>query len=124
MLIGLGPRPEEVAQFVVASTEPFRRSWALKPPHRLVTALDAAVILLQPVVQVGVVSVQNVLTQFTADCPRVAVVAILVTPHVTRTLPAKIAAAMSRCSLNITSTSVPLRSMGAIQIAPCPCTLI
>ena len=46
-------RMEEVAAFIVASTEPGRRPGTFEPAHGLVSAFDAAVILLQPVVEVA-----------------------------------------------------------------------
>ncbi len=46
MLMRAGPGTEEVAQFVVASTKPVSRLWALKPTHRLISTFDATVILL------------------------------------------------------------------------------
>ena len=44
---------EEIAEFIVASTEPCRGPGTLEPAHGLVSAFDAAVILLQPVVEVA-----------------------------------------------------------------------
>jgi hypothetical protein len=41
-----GGTGEEVAQFVVTSTKPVSRWWALKPTHRLISTFDATVILL------------------------------------------------------------------------------
>jgi hypothetical protein len=46
MLMRAGPGTEEVALFVVASTKPVSRLWALKPTHRLISTVDATVILL------------------------------------------------------------------------------
>jgi hypothetical protein len=43
-----GAGTEEVTQFIVASTEPVSRSWALEPTHRLVSTFDATVILRIP----------------------------------------------------------------------------
>src|SRR3954447_10227572 len=53
VLVAAGLRAEEVAQFVVSATEPSCRSRALEAPHGPVAAFDAAVVLLQPVIQVG-----------------------------------------------------------------------
>jgi len=53
MLVGAGAEAEKVAQFIVSATEPSGGSRALEAPHGPVAAFDAAVILLQPVVQVG-----------------------------------------------------------------------
>ena len=117
MLMRAGPGTEEVAQFVVASTKPVSRSWALKPTHRLISTFDATVILLQPIVQVAAGAVLHAFTQLRPDRTRVAVVAIggyPVRDNIVTVLADwknALAAAMSRCSLNITSTSAPLRSM-------------
>ena len=47
LLMRAGAGTEEVAQFIVASTEPISRSWAFEPTHRLVSTFDTTVILLQ-----------------------------------------------------------------------------
>src|SRR4051795_6502920 len=51
MLMVAGARAENVAPFVVSPAEPGGGSGALKAPHGPVATFDAAVILLQPVVQ-------------------------------------------------------------------------
>src|SRR3954468_20188222 len=53
VLMVAGARAEKVAQLIVSVTEPGGRSGALEAPHGPVSAFDAAVILLQPVGQVG-----------------------------------------------------------------------
>src|SRR3954465_7999906 len=68
VLMVAGARAEKVAEFIVSATEPGRRSWALEAPHGSVAAFDAAVILLQPVVQVGAGPVPHILAQLGADC--------------------------------------------------------
>lgn len=52
MLVVVGPGAEEVAQFVVSSADPSRRSRAFEAAHGPVAALDAAVILFDQVVHV------------------------------------------------------------------------
>src|SRR3984957_2056114 len=52
LLIGSGAGTEEVAQLVVGATEFASRSWALEPAHRTVAAFDAAMILLQSVIEI------------------------------------------------------------------------
>src|SRR4051794_30190616 len=52
-LVVAGARAEEIAQFIVSPAEPSRRSRALEAPHGPVSAFYAAVVLLQPVIQVG-----------------------------------------------------------------------
>ena len=71
-----GAGTEEVTQFIVASTEPVSRSWALEPTHRLVSTFDATVILLQSIVQVAAGAVLHAFTQLGPDRTRIAVVAI------------------------------------------------
>jgi hypothetical protein len=41
MLMCTGAGTEEVAQFIVASTEPVSRSRTLEPTHRLIATFDA-----------------------------------------------------------------------------------
>src|SRR3954463_4083931 len=76
MWMGAGAGTEKVAQFIVSATEPGGRSGALEAPHGPVATLDAAVILLQPVVQVGAGPVPHALAQLGADRAGVAVVAV------------------------------------------------
>src|SRR5215211_7133340 len=75
VLVVAGTRAEEVAQFIVSATDPSRRSRTFGPPHGPVSAFDAAVILLQPVIQVATGPVPHILAQRGADRPRVTVVA-------------------------------------------------
>src|SRR4051794_22028529 len=53
VLVMAGAEAEKVAQFIVSPAEPGGRSRAFEAPHGPVAAFDAAVILLQPVVQVA-----------------------------------------------------------------------
>src|SRR5215213_6269270 len=53
-----------------------RPIWALEAPHGPVAAFDAAVVLLQPVVQVGTGPVPHTLAEFGPDRAGVAVVAV------------------------------------------------
>src|SRR5215212_8798903 len=53
VLVVAGVRAEEVAEFIVSPAEPGGRSGAFEAPHGPVSAFDAAVVLLQPVIQVG-----------------------------------------------------------------------
>src|SRR3954453_20830697 len=76
MLMGAGAETEEVAQFIVSPAEPGGRSGALEAPHGPVEAFDAAVILLEPVVQLATGPVPHTLAQLGADCSGVAVVAV------------------------------------------------
>jgi hypothetical protein len=50
---GDGSGDEEVAQFIMAATEPACRSWALESAHRLVTTFEARVILFQAIVELA-----------------------------------------------------------------------
>src|SRR5215207_2033818 len=74
MLVVAGAEAEEVAQFVVSPAEPGGRSGAFEAPHGSIAAFDAAVILLQPVVQVGAGPVLHIFAEFGPDRPGVAVV--------------------------------------------------
>jgi hypothetical protein len=76
MLVLAGPGSEEVAQLIMSSTEPSRRSRALEPAHRPVSALDAAVILLDPVIHVLTGPVPNLPSQLGPDRAGIAVVAV------------------------------------------------
>jgi hypothetical protein len=76
LLMRAGAGTEEVTQFIVASTEPVGRSWALEPTHRLISTLDATVILLQSIVEVAAGAVLHASTQRRPDRTRVAVAAI------------------------------------------------
>ena len=51
---------EEVAEFIEGSAEEARRSWALEPAHRAVAAFNAAMILLQSVVEILAVAMPHV----------------------------------------------------------------
>src|SRR3954464_12517195 len=53
MLMVAGARAEEAAQFIVCATEPSGGSGAFEAPHWSVAPFDAAVVLLQPVIQVS-----------------------------------------------------------------------
>src|SRR4051794_15747241 len=76
MLMVAGARAEEAAQFIVCATEPSGGSGAFEAPHWSVAPFDAAVVLLQPVIQVSTGSVPHAFAQRGADRPGVAVVAI------------------------------------------------
>src|SRR3954447_9845196 len=76
VLVVAGARAEKVAEFIVSPAEPGGRSRALEAPHGPVSAFDAAVILLQPVIQVATGPVPHTLAQLGPDRPGVAVVAV------------------------------------------------
>ena len=50
VLVVASVRAEEVAEFVVAATEPLRRGEALEAPHPSRAPFHAAVVLLEPVI--------------------------------------------------------------------------
>jgi hypothetical protein len=93
------------------------RSWALEPTHRAIAAFDAAMILLQSVIEILVVAMPHTFAQGRPDRPWIAVVPIRGHPvgrntgDILADSKNAFAAAMSRCSLNITSTSPLERSM-------------
>src|SRR3954451_15926963 len=80
VLVVAGARAEKVAEFIVSPAEPGGRSGTFEAPHGPIAAFDAAVVLLQPVVQVGTGPVPHSLAQLGPDCPRVAVVAVRCDP--------------------------------------------
>src|SRR5829696_1715291 len=53
VLVEAGARAEEVTELIVSPAEPGGRSGAFEAPHGPVAAFDAAVVLLQPVVQIA-----------------------------------------------------------------------
>ena len=65
---------EEVAELAVLSTEVMGCLVALEASHTSDPALDAAMVLFQPVVQVGAVPVPDGLAQHAADRPGVGAV--------------------------------------------------
>ena len=101
---------KKVAELVIASTEALRGREALEPAHTSRASFYAAVVLLEPVIFVGAGSVLE------EPCPSV-VTWSGVTP-VTALAERKkaCAAAMSRCSLSMTSTRWPSRSMARYRI--------
>jgi hypothetical protein len=76
LLMGTRAGTKEITQFLVASTEPLSRSRALEPTHWLVSTFDAAVILLQSIVEIAAGAVLHGFTQLGPDRARIAVVAI------------------------------------------------
>src|ERR1700743_2938092 len=81
MLVAIGPRSEVVAEFVVASTKPGSGLAALEPSHWLVSALDAAMILLNPVVEIAAGPMARTVAEFGLDRPWVAVVPVCRDPR-------------------------------------------
>jgi hypothetical protein len=75
-LIGWGARTEKVAHLVVGTTEGASRSWALEPAHRTAVAFDAAMILLQSIVEILGVAMLYTCTQDRPDRTRITVVLI------------------------------------------------
>lgn len=112
-----GAGTEGVSAFIVPAAEPGRGSGTFEAAHRLVPAFEAPVILLQPVMEVAAGPVPHPFAELGLDRAGVAVVAVRRDPvrrHAgdrVRGAEKAFAAAMSRCSLNSTSTSAPERSM-------------
>src|SRR3954452_12379703 len=69
VLVVAGARAEKVAEFIVSPAEPGGRSGAFEAPHGSIAAFDAAVVLLQPVIQVGAGPVPHILAELGADRP-------------------------------------------------------
>jgi hypothetical protein len=76
MLVKAGTGTEEVAKLIMGPAKAASRSGAFKAAHRPISAFDATVILLNPIVQVGAGPMPNASTQFSADRARIAVVAV------------------------------------------------
>jgi hypothetical protein len=62
---------EEVYQFVVTSAEPGSGRTVLEPAHWLVSAVDTAMILFDPVVEITIGSMEHTLAEFGPDRPPV-----------------------------------------------------
>ena len=67
VLMGTSAGTKEATQFIIASTEPTCRSWALEPAHRLVTTFDATVILFQAIVEIAAGAMAHRLAQRRPD---------------------------------------------------------
>ena len=80
VLVVAGADAEKIAELIVAAAEPGSRSRALEAPHGPVSAFDATVILLQPVVQVATSSVPHTFAQLGPDRAGVTVVAVRCDP--------------------------------------------
>src|ERR1700761_9431927 len=76
LLIGLGAGTEKVTQLVVGATDFPSRSWALEPAHRTVAAFDAAMILLQSIIEILAVAMPHPCAQGRPDRTRITVVPI------------------------------------------------
>ena len=76
LLIGSGAGTEKVTQLVVDTAEFAGRSWILEPAHRTIAAFDAAVILLEPVIEIVAVAVPYACAQGRPNCAGIAVVPI------------------------------------------------
>jgi hypothetical protein len=76
LLIGSGAGTEKITQLVVGATEFAGRSWALEPAHRTIAAFDAAMILLQSVIEIPAVAMPHICAQDRPDRAGTAVVPI------------------------------------------------
>ncbi len=126
MPVMAGARAEKVAQFVVGPAEPDGRSGALESPHGPVSAFDAPVVLLQPVIQVATGPVPHILAQLGPDRPGIAVVAIRRDP-VRRDAGDRLGGAEERlCGCHVALFAEQYIEQragavgGAIEIAPAP----
>jgi hypothetical protein len=70
LMIGLGVGTEEITQLVVSATEFASRSWAIEPARRTVAAFDAAMILLQSIVEVLAVALAPCVQDASSVQPR------------------------------------------------------
>ncbi len=116
-LVVTAARTEEISEFTVLATEAAGCLMILEAAHTSDPALDAAMVLFKPVVQVGAGAVPDGLAQHAADRPRVGAMAVRRHPvrteaHVARAERKNaLAARMSRCSLSMASIRFPSRSI-------------
>ena len=110
--------PKELAHFIEGAAEARGLGHASEPTHGGIALFDATVILLQSIVEVAVGPVEHVTAQGLADGTRVGVMPIGrhpfwgVSNHIDGLRRSKrLAASISRFSLNIESTRLPSRSM-------------
>jgi len=75
-LASLCSRSIEVPQLVVRSAETCGRSKRTKASHGPVALLDAAMILLDEIVEVAICTMQHFVAEFVSDRPRIGVVSI------------------------------------------------
>src|ERR1700760_1952027 len=76
VLAHAGSAAQKVPKFVVATAISFGRWDALEAEHRSTSPLDAAVILLQTIIEVLIGSVPHARTKLCPDCPRIGIVAV------------------------------------------------
>src|SRR3954471_14977915 len=76
MLVVTGAGAEDVSKFIVPPAEPGRGSGTLEAAHRSVSAFEAPVILLQPVIEVAAGPVPHPFAELGPDRAGVAVVAV------------------------------------------------
>src|SRR5512132_2449546 len=76
MLVVTGAGAEDVSKFIVPPAEPGRGSGTLEAAHRSVSAFEAPVILLQPVIEVAAGPVPHPFAELGLDRAWVAVVAV------------------------------------------------
>jgi hypothetical protein len=72
----MAARTKDIAEFAVFAAEAPGGGVALKAAHTLDPAFDAAVILLETIVQVGVHLMPDGLSQHAADCPGIGAMTI------------------------------------------------
>ena len=75
-LVAVYTGSEKASQFIEASTERPGGQNALEPKHRLVSALDATMILLDPIIEVAIGLMPYFVAEFSPDRPWVAVVPV------------------------------------------------
>jgi hypothetical protein len=106
---------EKMAHLVVSTAEPMCGRHALEPAHGLVSALDAAMILLEMIVKVAARPMPDPLAKLSPDGARIGIMAVTRCGVIPVTARAEeknaLAAAKSRVSLSRTSTRLPARSI-------------
>jgi len=71
-----GAEVKEVSKFIVTTAKAVRRGGVFEPAHRSISALDPAMILLDPVIEIVVGPVLHAVTQHRSDCPWVTVMPV------------------------------------------------
>src|SRR5205814_4519510 len=76
LLLRPGPVSEVVSLLIIRTAQPCRRLETSKAPHRVISLLDASVILLKPVVQVLVCPMFNFTSKYPAYGSRIGIMPV------------------------------------------------
>jgi hypothetical protein len=76
LLLPGGTEPKELAHFIEGAAEACCRGYVAEPAHRIVALFDATMVLLQPIVEIRVATVHDLLAKSITDRTRVGVMSI------------------------------------------------